>query len=84
MPILTQERRRELIKVVKHEGEEAKISIRNARRDANTDLKSKLKEKFITEDDEKRSQDDIQKLTDKYVHDIELVILDKEKELLTI
>jgi ribosome recycling factor len=66
MPMLTEERRRDLIKVVKHEGENAKIAIRNMRRDANTHLKDALK-KHATEDDERRTQDDVQKLTDKYI-----------------
>jgi len=62
MPALTEERRKELIKVIKGEGEDAKVAIRNIRRDANTELKARLKDKLITEDDEKRSQDEIQKL----------------------
>jgi len=84
MPVLTEERRKELIKVVKGESEEAKVSIRNIRRDANADLKAKLKDKLITEDDDKRSQDEIQKLTDKYITEIDKATLDKEKELLTV
>ena len=84
MPSLTEERRKELIKVVKVEGEEAKVAIRNIRRDANSELKVKLKDKLITEDDDKRGQDEIQKLTDKYIADVDKLTLDKEKELLTV
>lgn len=84
MPPLTEERRKELIKVIKNEGEDAKIAVRNVRRDANTELKAKLKDKLITEDDEKRVQDEIQKLTDKNIAAIDKLTADKEKELLTI
>lgn len=84
MPALTEERRKELIKVVKSDGEEAKVSIRNIRRDANNELKIKLKEKSITEDEEKRGQDDVQKITDKYIADIDKATAEKEKELLTV
>lgn len=84
MPPLTEERRKELIKVVKSEAEDAKIIIRNLRRDANNELKAKLKDKEISEDDDKRSQDEIQKLTDKYVAEIDELTHDKEKELLTV
>lgn len=84
MPPLTEERRKELIKVVKDESETAKIAIRNIRRDANNELKTKLKEKLISEDDEKRSQDEIQKITDKNIQMIDTLTNDKEKELLTI
>jgi len=84
MPSLTEDRRRELIKVVKAEGEEAKVAIRNIRRDANNELKAKLKDKLITEDDEKRGQDEVQKLTDKCITDVDKLTLDKEKELITV
>lgn len=84
MPALTEERRKELIKVVKSEAEEAKVAIRNLRRDANSELKAKLKDKLITEDEDKRSSDDVQKLTDKYIADIDKMTVDKEKELLTV
>jgi ribosome recycling factor len=84
MPSLTEERRRELIKIVKADGEEAKVAIRNIRRDANSELKAKVKEKLISEDDERRSQDEIQKLTDKCIAEIDGLTLDKEKELLTV
>ena len=84
MPALTEERRKDLIKVVKAEGEDAKISVRNIRRDANNDLKAKLKEKLISEDIEKRAQDEIQKLTDKFIVEIDKHTETKEKELLTV
>ncbi|RTK99248.1 MAG: ribosome recycling factor [Proteobacteria bacterium] len=84
MPALTEERRKELIKVVKGEGEDAKVAIRNIRRDANNELKAKLKDKEITEDDDKRGQDDVQKMTDKFIIEIDKLTADKEKELLTV
>ena len=84
MPILTEERRKDLIKVVKHEGENAKVALRNLRRDANNHLKEALKKKEVSEDDERRAQDDIQKLTDRYVADVEKMLGEKEKELLAI
>jgi ribosome recycling factor len=84
MPALTEERRKELIKVVKHEGENAKIAIRNLRRDANTHLKDALKKKEVPEDDERRAQDDIQRLTDRYIAEVEKMLSDKEKDLMAI
>ena len=84
MPALTEERRRELTKVVKHEGETARVAVRNLRRDANQQLKDLLKKKEISEDDERRAQDDIQKLTDRFVGDIDRLIADKEKEIMTV
>ena len=84
MPALTEERRRELIKVVKQEGENAKVAIRNLRRDANTHLKDALKKKEIPEDDERRAQDDIQKLTDRYVAEVDKLLADKEKDLMAV
>lgn len=84
MPALTEERRKELIKVVKSEAEESKVALRNVRRDANNELKTKLKDKLITEDEEKRAQDDVQKMIDKFVLEIDKLTLTKEKELLTI
>lgn len=84
MPALTEERRKELIKVVKSEAEEAKVAIRNIRRDANNELKSKLKDKEITEDDDKRGQDEIQKMTDKFITEVDKLTAEKEKELLTV
>jgi len=84
MPALTEERRRDLIKVVKHEGENAKIAIRNLRRDGNTHLKEALKNKEISEDEERRVQDDIQKLTDRYVLEVDKLLADKEKDLMAV
>jgi ribosome recycling factor len=84
MPMLTEERRRDLIKVVKHEGENAKIAIRNLRRDANTHLKDALKKHEISEDDERRTQDDVQKLTDKYVAEVDKLLAEKEKDLMAV
>lgn len=84
MPPLTEERRRELIKVVRHEGEGAKVAIRNIRRDANNDLKELLKAKEISEDDERRGQDEIQKLTDRYIVEVDKALEAKEKDLMEI
>lgn len=84
MPMLTEERRRELIKVVKQEGENAKVAVRNQRRDANTHLKDALKKKEASEDDERRIQDEIQKLTDRFVIEIDKLLGDKEKDLLAV
>lgn len=84
MPMLTEERRKELIKVVKHEGENAKVAVRNLRRDAITHLKDALKKHELAEDDERRAQDDIQKLTDKYVAEVDKMLVEKEKGLMAI
>jgi len=84
MPPLTEERRRELSKVVRHEGENAKIAVRNIRRDANGDFKDLLKEKEISEDDDRKGQDAIQKLTDRFVTEIDQLVADKEKELMEV
>jgi len=84
MPPLTEERRRELVKVVKHDGENAKIAIRNIRRDANSDFKDLLKEKEISEDESRQAEDNIQNITDKYVSSVDEVITVKEKELMEI
>jgi len=84
MPALTEERRRELIKVVKHEGENAKVAIRNLRRDSNNHLKEALKKKEVAEDDERRAQDDVQKLTDRFVAEVDKLLVDKEKDLMAI
>jgi ribosome recycling factor len=84
MPALTEERRKDLIKVVKHEGENAKIALRNLRRDANTHLKEALKKKEVSEDDERRTQDEIQKLTDRYVLEVDKLLADKEKDLMAV
>lgn len=84
MPALTEERRKDLIKVVKGEAENARVAMRNIRRDANGTLKDLLKEKEISEDDERRAQDDIQKLTDRYIAEIEKVLQAKEVDLMAV
>jgi ribosome recycling factor len=83
-PALTEERRRELVKVVKGEGEDAKIAIRNVRRDANEALKKLTKDKACSEDEERRASDEIQKLTDKFVADVDKLLAEKEKEVMTV
>lgn len=84
MPALTEDRRKELIKVVRAEGEQSKVTIRNARRDANNHLKELVKDKAISEDDERRAGEVIQKLTDKYIAEVDSILVDKEKELMEI
>lgn len=84
LPPLTEERRRDMTKVVRHEAEGARVAIRNIRRDANNDLKELLKEKEISEDQERRAQDDIQKLTDKYIAEVDKVLAGKEAELMEV
>jgi ribosome recycling factor len=84
MPALTEERRRDLIKVVRAEAEGARVAVRNVRRDANNDFKNLLKDKAITEDEERRGQDDIQKLTDKYTAEVDKALATKEAELLAV
>jgi len=81
MPALTEERRRDLVKVIKHEGENAKVAVRNLRRDANQALKELLKSKAVSEDQERRTQDEVQKLTDRYIADIDKITQAKEAEL---
>ena len=84
MPPLTEERRRDLAKVVRHEAENARVAVRNVRRDVNNEIKDMLKEKLLSQDDERRAQDEVQKLTDKHVAEIEQVLAEKEKELMQI
>lgn len=84
LPPLTEERRRDLVKVVRHEGEGAKVAIRNIRRDANNQLKSLLKDKKISEDTERQTQDEIQKLTDRHIQDVDKILAAKEAELMEI
>ncbi|MCY0386312.1 ribosome recycling factor [Robbsia sp. Bb-Pol-6] len=84
MPMLTEERRRELVKVVKNEAESAKVAVRNLRRDANDQAKKLVKDKDISEDDERRSQDDVQKLTDRFVAEIDKLVQIKEGEIMTV
>jgi len=83
MPPLTEERRRDLIKVARHEAEQARVAVRNIRRDANSELKEMVKEKMISEDDEHRGQEVIQKLTDQQVKDIDQVLDEKEADLMS-
>lgn len=84
MPALTEERRKEMVKVAAAEGENGKVAVRNIRRDANSDFKTLLTEKEITEDDDRNAQDLVQKLTDKYVAEIDSVVADKEVEILEV
>jgi ribosome recycling factor len=84
LPSLTEERRRDLIKVVRSEAEGSRVAIRNIRRDANNDLKKLIKDKAISEDDERRAQDDVQKLTDKFVAEVDKILAAKETELMEI
>jgi ribosome recycling factor len=84
IPDLTEERRKDLIKILKNMGEKGKISIRNIRREANEDLKKKLKDKLITEDESKNFEKNTQKLTDQNIDNIEKILADKEKEILQI
>ena len=84
MPPLSEERRRELTKVVKGEGEHARVAVRNLRREANEQLKKLLKDKTISEDEERRAQDDVQKLTDRFVAEVDKLLATKEQEIMTI
>lgn len=84
LPPLTEERRRELSKIVRGMGEDSKVAIRNLRRDANTHVERLTKDKEISEDDERRAETEVQKLTDKYVAEIDKVVADKEKEIMTV
>jgi ribosome recycling factor len=84
MPALTEERRRELIKLVRHEGENARVAVRNVRRDANTHLKDLLKQKKVAEDEERRAQDEIQKLTDRHIAEVDKILQVKEADLMVV
>jgi ribosome recycling factor len=84
MPALTEERRRELTKVVRHEGENARVAVRNVRRDANHHLKELLKQKKVAEDEERRAQDDVQKLTDRHIAEIDKLLQQKEADLMAV
>lgn len=84
MPPLTEETRRDLVKVVRHDGEAAKVAIRNIRRDANSDFKSLLKEKEVSEDEERDAEGEVQQLTDKYVSEVDKVLAEKEKDLMEV
>jgi ribosome recycling factor len=84
MPLLTEERRKELIKVVKHEAENARVAVRNLRRDAIQQLKDALKKHEVSENDERRALDEMQKITDRHIADIDRLLAEKEKELLAV
>ncbi|ACV63951.1 ribosome recycling factor [Desulfofarcimen acetoxidans DSM 771] len=84
VPQLTEERRKDLVKVVKKKAEEGRVAVRNIRRDANDLLKSEQKDGNITEDDSRRAQDEVQKLTDKYIKDIDQLMANKEKEIMQV
>ena len=84
MPAMTEERRKELVKVVKGEGEHAKIAIRNLRRDANEHVKKLVKDKLASEDDERRSTDDIQKLTDRMITEVDRLVSSKEQDIMAV
>jgi ribosome recycling factor len=84
MPPLTEERRRDLTKVVRHEAENARVAVRNVRRDVMNDLRDMLKEKLVSQDEDRRAQEEVQKLTDKYIAEIEQVLVEKEKELMQV
>jgi ribosome recycling factor len=84
MPALTEERRKDLIRVVRGEAEQGKVAIRNIRRDANSDIKELLKEKEISEDDSRRGEDDVQKLTDAFVKEVDEILVAKEKDLMEV
>jgi ribosome recycling factor len=84
MPALTEERRRDLTKVVRHEAESARVAVRNIRRDANAHLKDMLKAKSVSEDEERRAQEDVQKLTDKYIAEVDKMLQAKEADLMAV
>ena len=84
LPMMTEERRKDLTKVVRQEGEAAKIAIRNLRRDANESVKKLVKDKLATEDEQKRTETDVQKTTDKFIADVDKVVADKEQEMMTV
>lgn len=84
MPPLTEQRRKDLIKVVRHEAEQARVAVRNIRRDSNNDLKNLVKEKLISEDDERRGQEIIQKLTDQHIKEVDEALAKKEEDLMTV
>ena len=84
MPPLSEERRKELAKVARSEGEQAKVAVRNLRRDANNALKEALKKKTVSENDERRAQDEVQKLTDRFIAEIDRLLKEKEAELMSV
>ena len=84
MPAMTEERRKELTKIVRSEGEHAKVSIRNLRRDANDNVKKLVKDKLASEDEERRSQDEVQKFTDRYIVDVDKLVSGKEADIMAV
>ena len=84
MPAMTEERRKELTKVVRSEGEHAKVAVRNLRRDANDHVKRLLKDKEISEDDERRSQDEVQKFTDRFIAEVDKLVAGKEQDIMAV
>jgi ribosome recycling factor len=84
MPAMTEERRREMTKIVKGEGEHAKVAIRNLRRDANDGVKKLVKDKLASEDDERRAQEEIQKFTDRFIADVDKLVISKEQEIMAV
>jgi ribosome recycling factor len=84
MPPMTEERRKEMTKIVRSEGENAKVAVRNLRRDANEAVKKLVKDKLASEDDQKRAETDIQKVTDKHIADIDKLIASKEQEIMAV
>lgn len=84
LPAMTEERRKELTKVVRNEGESSKIAVRNLRRDANESVKKLVKDKLASEDDERRTQDDVQKLTDQYIGEIDRLVAAKEQDIMAV
>jgi ribosome recycling factor len=82
LPSMTEDRRRELVRIVRHEGENARIALRNVRRDALGDVKDLLKEKLVTEDEDRRAHDEIQQLTDRYVAQVDALLKEKEAEIM--
>ena len=84
MPAMTEERRKELTKVVRGEGEHAKVAIRNLRRDANDSVKKQVKDKLASEDDERRSQDDVQKFTDRFIAEVDKLVASKEQDIMAV
>ncbi len=84
MPAMTEERRKELTKVVRSEGEHAKVAIRNLRRDANDSVKKLVKDKLASEDDERRSQDEVQKFTDRFIADVDKLVVSKEQDIMAV
>ena len=84
MPAMTEERRKELTKVVRGEGEHSKVAIRNLRRDANDSVKKQVKDKLVSEDDERRSQDDVQKFTDRFIAEVDKLVASKEQDIMAV